>query len=399
MNTDTLSIKSFSKKSVGIVSVPDLVTQSQHQDQPSGYPDYRDEVMAWTPDPILPGTGDPKDETCGNVTGFACCSTNRDHKRIKFTRNCNRIECPECHGKPLNATARSAAMRIDGYAEALYTAQLDLFGNKVKVRKLPPRHWVVSPPHEVVEKVLQRVRKAQGEDPNKTFVKKFRYEVLKVLEVADLQGGAVIIHPYRIKPEWQEYIQAQVYKGRAKDRWAWVRARADWRDFVYFSPHAHVVAYGSAIPTPKFNELTGWTIRMIRAVKVKNNGYAEYTETGTRGLVYYLLSHAQVVKGRLPISYVGCLSPRAMKHIDTLRDRFPILCVECGADMVFMEKEEKGHMQVIEGVIHWIDEGIEWHPTDRVLQQKIVKKLYRIVEPLQVGISHYAPFEGEGGGG
>jgi predicted RNA-binding Zn-ribbon protein involved in translation (DUF1610 family) len=201
----------------------------------------------------------------------------------------------------------------------------------------PPRHFMLSPPALVVNKAIERTQntlQAKNLHPDnwgRVFIEKFRYEAYKAARIADLDGGAVITHLYRIKKEEHRFIQDECQRLGFKDRWEFVINQSDWRNYVYWSPHIHFPAYGTAVPTKQFYEQTeGWTIRMIREAST------------VQGLMYYLLSHAPVINGRLSVTYLGCLSPQRLRCIQVKTEKAEVLCPECGNPLVYASLDDEG---------------------------------------------------------
>lgn len=343
-----------------------------------GNPDYRERVRAFLDDTLMPGMNGVLYDTCLNVNGFACCRDKpKDHKRIKFTDNCGNLGCTACYMKPLKARAKAAAARLDAYADAKYEKQVTLWGDKA-VHRLA-RHWVLSPPASVVETLIDRtcrvLQKHPHKDPQSVFLDKFREACHAILENenVDLEGGLIVPHYYRIKDEWKDYIASQVEQGRAKDRYAWIKERPNWKEFRYFSPHAHLPAFGPVKDTKAFYEETGWTLSMVRVIKKQRNGFVRYEETGTRGLMIYLLTHAPYIEGKLSISSFGCMGPKrlARDRANDTKLHDPCLCQQCGADMVHMDRGSSSVMNIQE----------EWIPSDRILWHHVFIRSYKIVDP------------------
>ena len=285
---------------------------------------------------LLPRTGEIKDDRCGELKNMGVCSSNPDHARIPIRHSCNRLECPVCYGRPLLRAAEASAQRIQGYQSALGQARLlDLTGSAI----LPPRHFMISPPALIVNKCIDRTWKTieahywHPDDWGKVFISKFRHEAYKALQVADLEGGGFVAHLYRIRSELLGTITAATKRFGLKDRWEYVLNRSDWRDLIYFSPHAHFPAYGTTVPTNQFYEVSGgWTIRMIREAST------------VQGLMYYLLSHAPVINGRLSITYLGCLCPQRLRCTEIRTEKEEMLCPECGAVMVIASCDDEGEL-------------------------------------------------------
>jgi len=312
----------------------------------------------------LPGTGAPKDENCGVWTSLAVCSADPQHSRVPLRKSCNRLECPECHPRVLTRSAESVALRVDGYRRAI-EGQQDLSGAPVQVRDLAPRHWLISPSRIDVESILRRVEKTltkkwgkawSQDDWDRAVITRIRERAYELIDVADLRGAAVIFHPYRIRQSKKHIIEREISKlPNPIKYWEWVRLQPNWRDYVKFSPHFHLMAYGTAIPTDEFYARTGAIIKMVREVD------------DTAALAYYLLSHAPVVNNRLQTTYRGCLSTDKLKVEKEWIDKEHVECPTCGALMVWTRVDE--HMDIIE-VLH-----------DRPLYRKVRHREYVIVDP------------------
>lgn len=285
---------------------------------------------------LLPGTGQVKDERCGTWTALVVCSTSpEDHPKKPIKHSCNRLECPECHTRVLIRNADNVALRVNGYREAL-SGQRTLAGGLGHARS--PRHGILSPPASLVNRVYDRTLKALAqkypdgnyslEDLQEIYLGKLRYEVYKALEILGVDGAAVVIHFDRVTDAGKDrHHAARTYI----PRWEWVRRQPDWKDLIYFSPHAHLAFYGYSLDTGEFYDLSGgWTF--------KNKGYNE--RKGIGGLAWYLLSHTPVIKGRLSVTYWGCLSPRKLKCVDEYFEREEVLCEVCGSVMEYASVDQ-----------------------------------------------------------
>lgn len=315
---------------------------SVEQSQPTphiGYPDIRQVRASPVHDGkiLLPGTGQKKDDDCGKWLSVAVCSFDPiNHPKTPIVHSCNRLECPICYRAPLIRAAEASGQRTEGYQSA-QRGQAQLLDPVMGKAILPPRHFMISPPALVVNKAVERTWRAIDEkylhedDWGRIFIEKFRYEAYKAARIADLDGGAVITHLYRIRKEEHRYIMDECEKRGFKDRWEFVINQSDWRDYIYWSPHVHLVAYGTAIPTGAFYDQSGeWAIRMIREAST------------VQGLMYYLLSHAPVINGRLSVTYLGCLSPQRLRCTKIESAREEVLCPQCGNPLVYASVDDDG---------------------------------------------------------
>lgn len=344
------------------------------RDPPYGYPAIEQDGL-FSPSRThakLPGTGATKDENCGVWTSLAVCSGDPQHFRKPVTKNCGRLECPECHTRPLRRSANAAALRIDGYRHAM-VGQRTLSGEHTDVVSLAPRHFLISFTRSDVETTVARAEKAltrkwgrswTQDDWDRAVITKLRDRAYDLIDLAfedpdrpGQWGAAPIIHPYRIRKSKRAKIQREINKlPNPIKYWQWIRMQPDWRDYVKFSPHVHLVAYGSAIPTNEFYERTGGAvIKMIRDVD------------NTPALVYYLLSHAPVINGKLQITYLGCLSRERLKVEKEWIDREDVLCPKCSAVMCWTRTDDQ--LNVLE-VLY-----------DRPMQHKHLHRVFRVVVP------------------
>lgn len=318
-----------------------------------------EEATMRSPGRTVPGTGKTKDEECGMFTAIAVCSSNPEHEKRPIQKSCNRLECPVCYTRTLTRNAEAVAGRVNGYREAL-AGQQTLEGKVAKMAR-PPRSGTLSSPQSVVNAVYDRTMKAlrkkhpegfTSQDVQLVFMEKFRYEVYKAMELLGIDGAAVIIHFDRITDQGKELFHEEAPD---KPIWQWLITKPNWRDLIYFSPHVHLLYYGTSMPTKDFYEASGgWVFKMIRE--------ADQVEKAA----YYYLSHAPVIHGRLSVTYWGCLSPRKLKAIDEHVVKEEVLCETCGAVLVYASIDARGEIQ---------------HITDRPMYRKKRVRVYQIVEP------------------
>lgn len=300
------------------------------------YPDtVPDKVFSDWGEVTITATGDIKDDTCGTFRAKAACSADISHGVITIPNTCGRPVCPVCWPTWARREAERVASRVDGYRQAVRDQAELIPGVK---RVYSARHHMISPPASVVNGIIEKVERRimkKGGDFWPLFIDRLREESYQVLEASGLQGAAVVIHIYRIRPEHQDHIKEEVeqYPDLYKDRWQFVIKQPDWQKYVYFSPHIHLVSYGWSIPSREFHEDTGgWSIRMIRQAD------------STAGLVYYLLSHVGHIPGKNAVTYWGCVSTRKLRMVESITVREDVECEKCGAIMVYCRVDDKGEI-------------------------------------------------------
>ena len=305
----------------------------------------------------IPGTGPEGSDRCGEWEGHAgiCSGSGTDHPIIRFQYSCHNLTCPVCFTGTLVRNAKAAAQRVNGYREAMAAVQGTLAGCTGAGIPLPPRHVMLSPPASVVnhyiEKIIRWLPDHPGEAFDSEFTRRFRESAYRELQALGLDGAGVVIHLWRTTAR----AKALHNESGSTDRiWDWLRPREDREDLVYFSPHAHLVAYGAMLPAGEFYNISGgWVYR--------NLGEAYNLE----GLLFYLLGHTQVINGRVSITYAGCLSPRRLKTTKTEVLREEVLCETCGAVMMH-------------GRLDTLDETTVQELTDRPVIRKVIRRFYEI---------------------
>lgn len=232
----------------------------------------------------LVGTGE-KCENEGWVISGSCCKCGHKVELTKAT--CGRVECPKCYRTWANRAAQRAGARVWGYYQT-------------GVTKHVPRHITF-----------------ELTDVNWDEAKK---------KATDLgaEGGLIVIHPWRIKKEYQDAANdwASRHKG---NRYDYVRAQPDPMALLDFSPHAHCLCYGKLVEIKAGD--SEYLYRNIRRL-----GTLEACE----GVSFYLLSHTNspLTERAQSVRYFGCCSTQRLKPDWTGKITIPMLCPECGAPMV-----------------------------------------------------------------
>jgi predicted RNA-binding Zn-ribbon protein involved in translation (DUF1610 family) len=232
----------------------------------------------------LVGTGE-KCENEGWVISGSC--TKCGHKVELTKATCGRVECPKCYRTWANRAAQRAGARVWGYYETRVTNHV-------------PRHITF-----------------ELTDVNWD-------EAKKKAKALGATGGLIVIHPWRIKKEYQDAANdwASRHKG---NRYDYVRAQPDPMALLDFSPHAHCLCYGKLVEIKAGD--SEYLYRNIRRL-----GTLEACE----GVAFYLLSHTNspATERAQSVRYFGCCSTQRLKPEWTGKVTVSFLCPECGAPMV-----------------------------------------------------------------
>lgn len=241
----------------------------------------------WT----LPGRG-AAGERCGVVAPNGYCTDGH----VTFGRHdCGRRSCPRCwysgwrNPRTVDAVVRLAAKRhvSEGWDK-----------RAVHVSLSPDDGAEISSEQEFYEA---------------------RSEAVEVAREANIRGGLIVPHGYRVKDDVQEIIEKQREAGEFEGGdWKWVReSEAPWYESVEWFPHFHVI--GLSADVEQGDEVRdGWLLKNIRRKRadgeVKHslapfykNRDAGYEDMAS--VVGYLLSHATYVGGssRQTMTWFGSL--------------------------------------------------------------------------------------------
>ncbi len=210
----------------------------------------------------LPGVG-PKPARCAGWLVKSFCEKCGRPELIRG--NCRKAVCPDCSTTWRYDRVKSVVERIQSYRI---------------VRGERVRHFVISPPPELK---LQNLDDLLG-----LFKKAYALATLKGVD-----GGLVIFHPYRLRDDKKSKLRAISGKldGWMPGKfhlWKSLVKLPDWREYVYFSPHFHVLAtcdcrkqFSSAD-----DEQDGWIWKGISELR---------TAEAVLKCSMYLLSHAGVL--------------------------------------------------------------------------------------------------------
>jgi len=240
---------------------------------------------------------------CGKIdtiyTRRVVCSKDPSHfSYIKSGNSCGSPGCPRHWVTWARQAADRVGMRIEGFRQASKS-------------RYPPRKIILS--IEDDNPVLKTWRARGGEIGA---VKKARSYFIRQAEEIGCKGGSMVIHLWRTNEKVPGYIEGQ-------KKWDYVRSQgARWREFVKFSPHAHVVGYGY-LKKPDKDKF-----------EYKNMGPLN-TRDEVEAVSYYNLSHAPIGKGITAVIYFGCCSYGKLKCLFKIVTHPFSVCPECGSYLVF----------------------------------------------------------------
>jgi len=214
---------------------------------------------------VLPGMGE-KGPRCGEYyPGDVCPACGDIHYG---SHNCGRRSCPDCWGIWAKPAALRATVRIQAFRET----QPDNY-----LRQLV--HTTVSPPEGAIT-TIQGYREG-------------RSEALDLAKEKGIRGGAVVPHPFRPNEKGKTLYREETGDDPdAPGLWVWLRNTIDdWREFVEWSPHYHVIGMGTPDMDPGGAEKDGgWLYHFIGSFdRYERRDRASYESV--YGAFRYLLSH------------------------------------------------------------------------------------------------------------
>jgi len=262
---------------------------------------------------------------CGSVKVKGCDNVEKhNHGKVFgriFKRNCMRKECPVCmegwaSGEAERSLVRMASFVVGSDEVEKVLRDLRVVNSKnppqifhrdvvedlesmIKEYRLKPIHLVLSPPEKEY---------SMFEDPSA--YRKTREKAYKIAKISGFKGGAMIIHPYRLKcptcgiaiPEYQKVC---LKCGGSTFKW-------------FFSPHFHFVGFGWIENAKELYARFGWVVKNLG---VRKNVFWTFQ---------YLLSHAGVSNsGFHTTTWFGDLAYNVLRHVAVLKRPLE-LCPYCG---------------------------------------------------------------------
>ncbi len=209
---------------------------------------------------------------CGTPKFLKCCE-DPDHPKHIIPCNCGRPGCPVCWPLWAGRGADRVASMLEAYQ--------DLIRSPYR-----PSHVSLSPdPNEYPN---------ESEDAMQALLEASR----KVSRALGVTAAAVIPHGYRIRREHKR----EASDGASRlhiNRYEWCMQQQNPREYLYWSPHIHILGWGYLQDADAFHKRTGWIYKKHRNVD------------HIQKAVFYLLSHAWVparVQQHV-IRYWGGLAP------------------------------------------------------------------------------------------
>lgn len=277
-----------------------------------GTPLYLDTGTSSYLTPMMTGTGISRDY-CGEKRGIkiVCSESPDDHHYRVLKMTCHDLGCPVCWPSRATELARKSGEKVWAYHEITQ-------GNL-------PSHWSFN--------------MAPGMFPSlpmddEMLIRKVRDWGVTHAKAAGIKGALVQPHLYRIKKEYQakfteeaerRNIQARKNKEMTPkwNRYDIVREQSNWRDFVDYSPHVHLIGYGYLLKADKFKAKYGFTYRKHGNLNALSD---------VQACINYLLSHAPLAKGVQVYSLFGVLGNNQMILLDEYEE--VEVCQDCGKPMI-----------------------------------------------------------------
>jgi hypothetical protein len=290
-----------------VLARPNVVTASLHTAgreaaPPTWYPDIQPLDFITDDKPVTPGYGESL-PNCGTVRFTITCPDNQEHYTKLRKYSCHKSSCPTCWTTWASRLSKDAESRIDGSRLAYDLAY-------------KARHISLSPDF------------VPFQSPTQDCLKWLYKEGNRLTKVLGITGCAVIIHPYRIRKETETFVYL-ASKKEQKNRYQWALHQENWQDYLYFSPHFHLIAYGKFMDADEFHTLTGWIYK-----NHDDNQKAGREGTELQKTIYYLLTHAWTKDNSVVLRYWGDLSNKRLQKIQIDERQEPILCPVCEKHMV-----------------------------------------------------------------
>ena len=329
------------------------------------------------------GSGESKGY-CGTIHKVGSCVDFHTESETVSRNSCKDKNCPKCYTLWARRSTNHATERLMAYgeiADKMYGLdQHNLEGERVDgvngyAHPGVTKHLVYSPPQEW----------GIGKLETESGIKSMRRKLYSLLEFSGVRGGSVTLHHLRsTRFADEEFKLARVRGGpyTGKGRWHWLNRSGlcSNPDYVYFSPHYHVVGKGFVMDSNEFHEKTGWIYKNIREL---------YTEEDIGRTLYYILSHATVVpggegkRGMDCVTYFGDVSKTRMGRLLEFSEYCEVKCPECGKsvrecvgwDQKF-EYDEESKEDIWKLVRNDKDSRVPFNPSLGVMLYKIEKHRY-----------------------
>ena len=266
------------------------------------YPDLQPLDLFTDDKLVTPGYGESF-PVCGTPRFSITCPEDPNHHTKLRNYSCHKSSCPICWPSWASRLSKDAQSRIDGSRSA--------YDRTYKARHISLSPGLV-PFHYPTSECLEWLFK----------------EGNRLTKILGIPGCAVIPHPYRIKDEMKELVRLLSSRERI-NRYQWALKQPNPHDYLYFSPHLHLIAYGKLMDSDEFYELTGWVYS-----NHDDNQKAGREDKELQRTIYYLLTHAWTKDNSVVLRYWGDLSNKRLQKIKIDEIKEPILCPVCKEHMV-----------------------------------------------------------------
>ena len=251
---------------------------------------------------ITPGN-DEAYPNCGQVRFTITCPDDPAHYKKYAKYSCHRSGCPTCWPTWASRLAKESQDRIDGSRIVLHC-------------DYKARHVSLSPDN------------IPFNEPSSDCLNWLYKEGNTLTKLLGVTGCAVIVHAYRIRKDMQNFVALAAFKEKI-NRYIWIMKQENWQDYLYFSPHLHLLTFGNLMDSDDFHTLTGWVYRNHDDNEKHGRQGPELAKT-----VYYLLTHAWIKDNNRVVRYWGDLSNKKLQRQKTEPIKQEIRCPDCGAHCV-----------------------------------------------------------------
>lgn len=265
-----------------------------------------DKLLTILSNKVTPGT-DESHPRCGEVKFTILCPDEPKHYKKLIKYSCNRSGCPICWQTWASRLAQDVKDRIDGSRIAYE-------------RSYKARHVSLSPDYlpfnDTTDECLSWLYK----------------EANRLTKLLGVTGCAVIVHPYRIRKEMNHFVSQGALKDNM-NRYTWALKQKNWQDYLYFSPHLHLLTFGNLMDSDEFHTLTGWVYRNHDDNKKHGREGPELAKT-----VFYLLTHSWTKDNSRVVRYWGDLSNKKLHKIQIDLKIEPVACPTCGSHCIKIDQ-------------------------------------------------------------
>lgn len=255
----------------------------------------------------IPGSLTKTSGNCNTVVSAEYC---RDCGKAEARfYHCNNWDCPECYFY----TAMRAAHRLEDRLVGVQIAYANYGKHPGKIH-----HVNFSVPETEYENFTLDM---------------YYKKCITYSDLIGISGGAIIFHPYRIKAEFHKPVYDAVKAmGLKGGLWSGVHSDVlqlgNWKEYVYFAPHFHVLGYYPKIvmKSNTFHEMTGWVYKAIGVSQERN----------VFRTARYLFTHTAVPEGhKQAVHYFGIAS-YSKTSVESIKIKTFKKCPECGSENYYL---------------------------------------------------------------